>query len=682
MIRTLLIDNYDSFTFNLYHYLAQVNGCVPVVVPNDWDEWDLERLRDFDNVVISPGPGAPTVERDFGISAQVIEDSWIPVLGICLGHQGIASVCGGRVSHAPQPMHGRVSEIFHSGNDLFDGIPTPFRAVRYHSLAVSRVPSDLKVTARTADGVVMGLRHRTRPLWGVQFHPESVATEHGLTLLRNFAELTGPGRARPRPATPPPVDRAPAQTYRLHVRKTSLTCSDEQLFEAVFGDQERSVWLDGNQLEHEDSRFSIMGAPTGSLAAVVAVDAALGTIAIEDRGGRREIESDFYTWLERDMADRSIIAPELPFDFRLGWVGYLGYELGVGRESGLGHRSPLPDAMLMFLDRALVVDHAEQQIYLLSLEPTEQAQSWFAQTIALIPQSVSEPRVLPSPPTLSLRARHSRERYRELIGECQRLITDGETYEVCLTNMLEAEGCLDPSDAYLHLRRQNPTPLGAYLRTPQVSVLSTSPERFLRISNGGRVQSKPIKGTRPRGGTPEEDLANLADLHTSEKDRSENLMIVDLVRHDLGRTAAVGSVKVDRLFDVESYATVHQLVSTVSSQLAAEASPVQCVKAAFPPGSMTGAPKLRTMRIIDRLELGARGIYSGAVGYFSLNGAVDLSVLIRTVVAVPDRVQYGVGGAIVALSDAEAEYQETVTKAAPLLKLLGDAAFPQRGARE
>jgi para-aminobenzoate synthetase len=247
--------------------------------------------------------------------------------------------------------------------------------------------------------------------------------------------------------------------------------------------------------------------------------------------------------------------------------------------------------------------------------------------------------------------------------------------------MLSASIAIDSWAAYRFLRRRNPTPFGALLRLGELSVLSTSPERFLSISATGEVESRPIKGTRPRGATPEEDARLRRELATSEKDRAENLMIVDLVRNDLSVHAEVGSVRVPRLFEVESYATVHQLVSTIQARLAPGAAPLDCVRAAFPGGSMTGAPKIRTMELIDELEAGPRGVYSGALGYFSLSGAVDLSIVIRTLVLRPGGASYGVGGAVVADSDPAAEFEETAVKATALLALLG-AEFPGRATGE
>ena len=189
-MRTLLIDNHDSFTYNLFQLLAEVNGAEPLVVRNDEASWpELERLE-FDNVVLSPGPGRPERGEDFGVCADAIRHCDRPLLGVCLGHQGIGWLEGGRVERAPEPMHGRVAAIEHDGSPLFAGIPSPFHGVRYHSLALTHpLPAALRETAGS-DGVPMAIEHRDRPQWGVQFHPESIATEHGKRLISNFKELT------------------------------------------------------------------------------------------------------------------------------------------------------------------------------------------------------------------------------------------------------------------------------------------------------------------------------------------------------------------------------------------------------------------------------------------------------------------------------------------------------------
>src|ERR687886_1369677 len=195
-MRTLLIDNYDSYTFNLFHLLGEVNGGdEPIVVPNDELTWPESVAMAPDNIVISPGPGRPEHPRDVGLSLDALRRADVPVLGVCLGHQALAYVAGGTVEHAPEVMHGRLSRIHHDATGLFAGIPQDFLAVRYHSLVAGTVPEELRVTAWTADGVIMGLEHRARPLYGVQFHPESVSTPDGRRLLENFRDLT-PRRRR------------------------------------------------------------------------------------------------------------------------------------------------------------------------------------------------------------------------------------------------------------------------------------------------------------------------------------------------------------------------------------------------------------------------------------------------------------------------------------------------------
>lgn len=248
----------------------------------------------------------------------------------------------------------------------------------------------------------------------------------------------------------------------------------------------------------------------------------------------------------------------------------------------------------------------------------------------------------------------------------------GDSYEICLTDRLEGEGALDPLGLYRSLRRVNRAPFAAYLRLDDLAVLSSSPERFLAVDRKGWAETRPIKGTSRRGKGVAEDRALGRLLREDPKSRAENVTIVDLARNDLGRVCDEGSVEVAELARVETYETVHQLVSGVRGRLRDRVSAVYCAKACFPPGSMTGAPKLRTMEILDEIEGAPRGVYSGAIGWFGLGGACDLSVAIRTIVLDGGRVSIGAGGAIVADSDPEQELGEMLLKAhAPAAAISG-----------
>ncbi|MEU6084102.1 aminodeoxychorismate synthase component I [Streptomyces sp. NPDC047108] len=671
--RTLLIDNYDSFTYNLYQLLGEVNGQAPTVVRNDV-AWSALHIADYDNIVVSPGPGRPGRELDFGVSARAIRDAGLPVLGVCLGHQGIAELFGGTVAHAPEPVHGRISPVRHNGEDIFAGLPSPFDAVRYHSLAVTGLTGELEGIAWTEDGVLMGLRHRTEPVWGVQFHPESISSEYGRELLANFRDLTHRRRTPARAATGSP--------YHLHVRRLETAPDAEIAHAELFAGHRHSFWLDSGSHADGNARFSVLGDGTGPLAEYVTHRVSTGTVRVEREGlPDEEVRQGFFDYLDGELRRRALPRPAgLPFSFNLGYVGYLGYELKAEAGARAAHTAPTPDAAMLFTDRAVVIDHAENATYLLclSIAPDDpDAAKWLDATVgrlAVLPAEIARdhsPLVgTVSPDAAALASRHSRQEYLGLIGDCLEEIRNGESYEICLTNMVVTGTRVDPLATYRHLRRVSPVPYGALLDFPGVAVLSASPERFLTIGTDRVAESKPIKGTRPRGATAAEDGALREGLRGSEKDRAENLMIVDLLRNDLNTVCEVGSVHVPKLFDVETYAPVHQLVSTVRGTLRDGVSAVDCVRASFPGGSMTGAPKLRTMEIIDRLEQGPRGVYSGALGWFSLSGAADLSIVIRTIVATEEGASFGVGGAVIALSDPAEEFEETLVKSRAMAKAI------------
>ncbi|HVQ96926.1 MAG TPA: aminodeoxychorismate synthase component I [Mycobacteriales bacterium] len=748
-MRTLLVDNYDSYTYNLYQLIATVTGVEPLVLRNDAAEWDDLDLSGVDGVVISPGPGHPGRARDLGRCAELLRRPDLPVLGVCLGHQAIGLLAGARVRPAARPRHGAVSVIRHAGSGLFAGLPPDFTAVRYHSLCVAEpLPAALAPLAWAEDGVLMALAHRHRPQWGVQFHPESVATEHGATLLGNFRDLALAHRRRTtppvpapahrpavpaaavpaaavpaaaaRPATAPPtltaqptvtaeptVTAQPTEPARaaveLRVLELPVAVDAERVFGALYRDSPSTFWLDSSRVHNGLSRFSFLGDAGGPLAEVLTYRVGAGAVDVwPARGPARREPGTIFDVLADRLRALEFRRPPLPFDLTCGYVGYFGYELKADCGGTAAHRAGTPDAVWLLADRMIAIDHLDNRTYLLALDDTAAspdpgtsttrppastapagtaaaggtgtAQEWLRRTADRLRALPAGPLPHPEPPRrlaeLPVRQllRRGPDRYIADIAECQRQLHAGESYEICLTDAAVLPAPADPVEAYRWLRRANPAPYAALFRHGELTVASSSPERFLRIGADRTVESRPVKGTAPRGADPAADAALRRALAADAKTRAENLMIVDLLRNDLGRVCEIGSVTVPRLMATETYATVHQLVSTVHGRLRAGVGPIDCVRAAFPGGSMTGAPKLRTMEIIDRLENRARGVYSGALGWFGPGGTADLSIVIRTLVSWRGAATVGAGGAIVLDSKPADEYAEMLLKAGAVLQ--------------
>lgn len=685
MEKTLLIDNYDSFTYNLFALIAETSGAAPTVLRNDELDWQSVAARGFDRIVISPGPGRPQCAADLGLSADAILSCDVPVLGVCLGHQAIGHFFGARVALANEPVHGRCSPIEHAGSDLFQDIPSPFQAVRYHSLAVTDLPAELQAIAWSEDGTVMALRHRSRPLWGVQFHPESIRSEYGAAIMRRFFELSA-AAVRAKPASlsvarsaATRMSRQPASSLRVHVVRSDVRVEPSEVFQALYGDSEGAFWLDSAELAVDNKKFSYMGDTAGPRAEVIryhCLDRRLEIIRREQHSIR--LEADLFSYLEQRIEALRPVMAELPFDFTGGYVGYFGYELGARPGSEPTAPSETPDALWIFADRVVVFDHSAGAVWLMCIDESEspdaQTRGWFERTQRRLEALQSDARRDQAQSvqrgSCDLTWRDAPESYVASIASAMQLIREGESYEVCLTNQLVGTCTVEPLEIYKALRKLNPAPYAAYLRYRGLAVLCSSPELFLSISAAGMVESKPIKGTAPRAADPLEDERRAVELARSVKTTAENLMIVDLLRNDLNRVCEVGSVHVPSIFAVERYASVHQLVSTVRGRLRPEVSTIGCIRAAFPGGSMTGAPKIRTMAILQALEQGPRGIYSGSLGYLSIDGSAKLNIVIRTIVLHDQRISIGTGGAIVALSDPQDELDETRLKVGAILRTL------------
>lgn len=490
---------------------------------------------------------------------------------------------------------------------------------------------------------------------------------------RIFSTPNAPASASPH-ALPSILQSIPwdAQTRELVVRPLPFAVNCEEAYPLLTGGAEYSFWLDSAREESPMSVASYVGAVPAQLSPLRVVSAR----AAAESGGE-----DPFAQLEAALARAPRVHPDaaaatgLPAGLRGGYVGYFGYEAraAMGMEHGHpvpgylpAHEAPTPDSLWLPAVRYLVHEHAR---------PGAAARSWLVgdepwceaaeRLLSAAGECASDS--VPELAELLLFPAPAAEAYMDAVRASQHEIYEGNSYEVCLTAQTVAR-IQNPSpelffELYRRQRAHNSAPYAAYLRCGDFSVLSSSPERFLSVDTHRNAQTKPIKGTIARGATPEEDAAAAAWLRTDEKTRAENLMIVDLLRNDLSTVSDPASVRVPVLMGVESYSTVHQLVSTVSSRLREGVSAVAATRACFPGGSMTGAPKPSTMQIIERLEGRARGVYSGALGFVSADGSANLSIVIRTLVVHDEgTVTLAAGGAIVADSDPTAEYEEMLTK--------------------
>ena len=444
------------------------------------------------------------------------------------------------------------------------------------------------------------------------------------------------------------------------------------LFETV-ADLPWAVFLDSGGHHLTQSRYDIIAAEPHT--------------TLVTRGKLTEIRSDaielsredplvlLRQYLEIDPAT----ACDLPFTG--GALGYFSYDLGRRFErlpALTEDAEKMPEMAVGIYDWAVIVDHLDKRSWLVGQGRCVDTHARWRELVARFSTQPVERARVPFRITAPLASNLSRERYAAAFRRVLDYINAGDCYQINLAQRFAAPAAGDPWLAYQALRVINPAPYAAYLNTPYGQVLSASPERFLKLEHR-RVETKPIKGTRPRAGHPRVDAELATALKASEKDRAENVMIVDLLRNDLSKNCEPGSVKVPRLFEVESFATVHHLVSTVTGTLRQGRDALDLLRGCFPGGSITGAPKLRAMQIIEEIEPHRRGIYCGAIGYIGGDGNMDLNIAIRTLVYAGGTIRFWAGGGIVADSRLEDEYQETFDKAAAMLKLLQQTAGSQVG---
>ena len=457
------------------------------------------------------------------------------------------------------------------------------------------------------------------------------------------------------------------QSARITEVAYSDTVADR--FRAV-ADLPWPVWLDSAARGGPSGRYDIVAADP-----CVTLRTRGRMTEIATRGGATTSSPRSpFALLRAQLGERCAATEDLPFYG--GAIGYFGYDLGRLLErlpSIAAADVDMPELAIGIYDWALVVDHEKRSARLVGLGRDPRTfEQWPSLLERLVPPLKSKPdepfRVRTRPHSTV-----SRDQYAAAFRRVQEHIRVGDCYQVNLTQRFEARADGDPWAAYLKLREINPAPFAAYLDFPDGRVLCSSPELFLRVV-GDHVETKPIKGTRPRGADDARDRALAAALRTSAKDRAENVMIVDLLRNDLGKACVPGSVRATKLFDVESFASVHQLVSTIEGRLSPGKDALDLLEGCFPGGSITGAPKVRAMQIIEELEPQRRGVYCGAIGYVGYDGNLSLNIAIRTLVQHGDAIYAWAGGGVVADSEVDAEYQESLDKAAALLAVLNEGA--------
>ena len=886
-ISLLLIDHYDSFTYNLYDMIAQLTVKPPIVVAKDaFDRWDAEQWRDVgvDGIILSPGPGSPQEQTDF--SKQAIRcNTNLPILGVCLGHQLLALEYGATVGKAPIPIHGqdhliRVQEQQQQQPkqqqqskhppQLFDNLPTGFRAVRYHSLAATNLPSDeLYVTATSpSDNVIQGIQHTKYPHYGVQFHPESIGTQYGMVLLENFCKIVQGNKNdkkkkkkyqttikeevpsfqqeseeeeqqqqqsrsnmnqkvkrsdnnenRNRPRTRFQVLLHAIEPSSLSSSSSSSSLDDNNnnnngnnddnddddsstvmiepvdAFAALYGSESHAIWLDSSSaMSSGRGKLDIMAAPDSNKDILeyyysysdknnetdagndiltqlqenlfLGSSSGIGTCHDDDNDDDDDgyyydypkkipqylslVSNDFQTI--QNVKDTNLTWP--PFDYRGGYLGFLGYEVRHDTQRFLQEQeynenhsindrhhndastknSTVPTAAFFLARKSLVYHHPSKMWYLVGLVENEETEmkgmiEWMKTTSTTLTNMSVQKSPLPeedhqkvsSQPieTLSFVPNRQKKTYEQDIADCHEFIRLGESYELCLTNQLEAQISrpLSTWQLYKRLRLRNPAPYSSYVSwnienpTPTTShsgtpankasfaICSSSPERFMSIQRKQyhplgpitlQAEAKPIKGTcarvEPGNGVyltqseRREDERRARSLEISLKNRAENLMIVDLLRNDMSRVCKIGSVHVAKLMAIESFATVHQMVSTIRGTMSDGSTSVDLLRASFPGGSMTGAPKIRTMELLEDLEENVdRGPYAGSLGYLSVNGCMDMNIIIRSAVVTPSddggrKITIGAGGAITALSETQDEYDEMLLKARAVVQAVQEWA--------
>jgi len=449
--------------------------------------------------------------------------------------------------------------------------------------------------------------------------------------------------------------------------KSDLTSME--LFEAVKKDGNYPFFLDSGMDSQKLGRYSFIGVDP-----FLMIKSEGNKIRLEENGRIKTIDGNPLDILQEKLDLYKIEREEIPFVG--GGVGYFSYELAHLMEklpNTVNKEVDIPEMVMGFYDGIVIIDHRDDKKYIGAIGFKENIEEIIKKIENSIKETEKKLKIKETEKNIlknrKISSNMTEDYYLSSIKKLKDYIYSGDIYQVNFTQRFECDFEGNSNELYKNLKSINPAPFAAYLDFGEGEIISSSPERFIKLTDG-TIETRPMKGTRPRGKSEAEDEKLKEELVNSEKDRAELLMIVDLMRNDISRVAETGSVKVTELFHLEEYATVLQMVATIQGKLKDELSAVDIIKSTFPGGSITGAPKIRAMEIIDELETTTRNIYTGSIGYLGFDGNMDLNIAIRTIVLKDKKAYFQVGGGIVWDSDPHEEYEESLVKGRALVKAL------------
>lgn len=691
-MKILLIDNYDSFTFNVYQYLLELGN---EVITYRNDEITIEEIKELNPQVIfiSPGPKSPS---EAGICIDVIKEfkGKKPIFGVCLGHQAIGEAFGGKIIHAKSLFHGKTSKIITFDKGVMSNFKDGFIATRYHSLIIEKetMPDCLEITCETDDGQIMGVKHKEYNIEGVQFHPESIMTEYGKEMFKAFLDRCKAEQGVKEEAIENKIEKSfkkekikfdviTTKDVKQYAKKITTPKNMFEIFKLIqkSNGEENSTMLESVTGPKADCNSTYIGVnPQFELIIkdfkmyINSKKNGIKEAFINNLQGIYNKENDYFSLtgikfshIFKVITSMFILDKKHEEEAAInnGLVGYFGYEYLHSLEKIQRKNKDvlnLPDVHLKYFSTIVQKDVDSSEVLVINNCLDDEDTRYLDEIINVIAEGSlnEETSAKANEEDINYAYNMTREDFLAKVDVAKKYILDGDIFQVQIGRRMHVKKNINPIKLYEKLREINPSPYMFYWNSSDYNLISNSPELQLKVEND-YVLIRPIAGTSKGKGSNEAERNYLRDeLVNNEKEQAEHIMLVDLARNDIGTVAIKNTVNVSKLMVVEEFSNVFHLVSSVEGRISKDVNTMELFENTFPAGTLTGAPKVRAMEIIEELEDEVRGPYGGAFGLFDFNGNIISSIIIRTVLRKGEDLYLQASAGIVADSIPENECNE------------------------